>query len=414
MNEIGLRKFPYPYRAALTICSDIDETDSVEEFVDIQRFLNTKDNTSVGTGVGLEVGNSFFMFDHKKRFSYFSGRTLDREVIRRYIDAGLLDSIHCYGSKPDFTREDAKIALTELNALQRRIDVWIDHSREISNLGSDVMGGMGDVRQSPAYHSDLTVGYGFRYFWLGRLTSAVTLESPIGLDTFAGIFDGDHPVASFIAMSKEFGKHILAVFGSEKYAMHRDYRLLRLRSLRDGQKVFEFIRSDSHWKGVGMGADSIGLSCLLSKRNLRNLIRKHAYVVVYTHLGINAEGKEIIAEETRDALRNLAQEFESGNILVTTTSKLLNYYVTRKYLSWEVEARPELTRIKISGAHDPVTGKMLLPDRRLLQGITFYVPDPARTHVFLGMDEVRGMKINPPDDTGRESIMFPLLPPEKP
>ena len=41
-GEIGLRKFPYPYKAALSICSDIDGTSTVEEFLEIQEFLNTK------------------------------------------------------------------------------------------------------------------------------------------------------------------------------------------------------------------------------------------------------------------------------------------------------------------------------------------------------------------------------------
>ena len=56
-----LRKYPYPFRSALTICNDIDLT-TPEEFLEIHRFLNTKQVTPMGVGVGLEIGDSFWMY----------------------------------------------------------------------------------------------------------------------------------------------------------------------------------------------------------------------------------------------------------------------------------------------------------------------------------------------------------------
>jgi hypothetical protein len=73
-----------------------------------------------------------------------------------------------------------------------------------------------------------------------------------------------------------------------------------------------------------------------------------------------------------------------------------------------VKTAPGSTRIHIFGVHDPLSGKAFLPDLDQLQGVTFYVPDPERTVVFLGGEEVKAMKINPEDYTGRKSIMFPL------
>ena len=37
-GEIGKRKFPYPYKAALTIASDIDGTENIEELLELQEF----------------------------------------------------------------------------------------------------------------------------------------------------------------------------------------------------------------------------------------------------------------------------------------------------------------------------------------------------------------------------------------
>jgi hypothetical protein len=39
---VSLRPFPYPYAAALAICSDIDETTTLEQFLEAQRFLTPK------------------------------------------------------------------------------------------------------------------------------------------------------------------------------------------------------------------------------------------------------------------------------------------------------------------------------------------------------------------------------------
>ena len=62
LNEHGVsqRKFPFPYKAMVSICSDLDETPSLESYLEISRFLNTDDATRFGNGVDLEVGNSIY------------------------------------------------------------------------------------------------------------------------------------------------------------------------------------------------------------------------------------------------------------------------------------------------------------------------------------------------------------------
>jgi len=46
-----------------------------------------------------------------------------------------------------------------------------------------------------------------------------------------------------------------------------------------------------------------------------------------------------------------------------------------------------------------------------LDGLTFYVPDPAATYVKIDGEKVTGLKRNPPDHTGRPSVSlaWPLL-----
>ena len=50
------RPYPYPYRAALAVCSDLDETPDRRVYEQIARYLNTTADTAMGPGLGLEVG----------------------------------------------------------------------------------------------------------------------------------------------------------------------------------------------------------------------------------------------------------------------------------------------------------------------------------------------------------------------
>jgi len=204
-------------------------------------------------------------------------------------------------------------------------------------------------------------------------------------------------------MGKEFAKNVLAVFGNKKYGMHKSYDLMRIAKLDDGQKVYEFLRFDNYWKGVATGATSKRLAYVISKRTLDRLKEVNGYMIVYTHLGKNSDCSQVIAKETQIALRDLASEYERGDIYITTTSKLLNYYLNHKYLNWSYETKADETIITIYGVEDPVFGSFV-PTTKNLQGITFYLPDKYRTRIYIRNKEITNIQRNPRDYTGRESI----------
>ncbi|MFB0526288.1 MAG: hypothetical protein ACETVO_02305 [bacterium] len=403
-EEVALRKFPYPYKAALTICSDIDGTTTKEEFLEIQKFLNTREETSMGEGVGLEIGNSFVMYAPPTcAFSYFSGNPENAQIIGKYINSGYIDFIHSYGEKADFTRKDAIKAIKELNDNQYKVDVWVDHASTPDNLGDDVTFGLGDHPESSAYHSDLTLAYGIKFLWLGRITTVIGQSAPITLKTFSSIYDSHHPVASLKNMLKEFAKNVLAVFGNRKYAMHKSYDLVRVAKLDDGQKVYEFLRFDNYWKGVAEGATSRRLAYVISQKTLERLKEVGGYTVVYTHLGKNSDCSQVVAKETQNALRDLAREYEKGNIYVSTTSRLLNYYLNHRYLNWSYGTKGDEMIITISSVEDPVFGSFV-PTVEDLQGITFYVPDKDKIRIYLNDKEITDIQRNPRDFKERESV----------
>jgi hypothetical protein len=407
-SPVALRKFPFPYRAGLSISNDSDNIETLDEFLEIHRFLNTKENTSMGEGIGLEIGNSFLPYEPRSEaISYFAGDTEVARNILGLIRQGSVDIMHSYGKKSDFTRRDALAMLQELHRNQSKIDVWIDHAKSIGNLGDDVTFGLGDHKETPAYHADITLASGIRFVWLGRITMITGQSTPITVNTFTSIYDSHHTFPSLINIIKEFAKNLLAVLGNKKYAMHENNELVRIKELDDGQKVYEFIRFDKYWKGVGTGATNKGFAYVISKKTLNHLMENEGYMIVYTHLGKNSDCSQFICKETQDALRQLSNDYRIGNIFVATTSRLLNYYIAHKYLNWNYELRDDEVIIRIHGINDPISGAVA-PTTGMLKGITFYVPaNTAKTRIFIGNNELERIQRNPPDYTGRESVTIP-------
>jgi len=129
-----MRSIPYPYRAMLAICSDLDETPDRHVFWEIMRFLNTTEETTIGQGVGLEVGNSIYFDMPPGQFAYWNTDDKGREMVRILIQSGHIDCLHSYGDLAT-TRKHAARALEELTAHDCKLEVWIDHGRAITNFG---------------------------------------------------------------------------------------------------------------------------------------------------------------------------------------------------------------------------------------------------------------------------------------
>jgi hypothetical protein len=410
-NGISLRKFPFPYKAGLAICNDIDGTDTVDEFLEIQEYLNTEKNTKMGRGVGLEIASGFFMKDgdSKNRFSYYSANPSDRLIIQNFIRTGYLDFFHSYG-EGYAGREDALKALFELKEYRGILKVWVNHGggSTTSNIGNRLAKNLGDVKDSQFYHADVSIEYGVKYVELGTETNIIGQGTPVTLDMFVRSIDSDYFLKSAFYVTKTFFKNILAVCSiqSATYHMHANNDLINITTLDDGQKIYEFIRLDNHPDGIGKGATSQGTAYNISDRLLRTLKQAHGYAIIYTHLGKNSDCSAVIAEETQAALKHLKKEYEYGEIYVTTTSKLLNFYLNYKYLVWSSIKNGYEIAIHIKYVDDPVFGKYV-PSAENLQGITFYTPANNTIRVFIEDREIPNIIKNPIDEKNRESVSIP-------
>jgi hypothetical protein len=396
-GPVSLRAYPYPYQAALAICSDLDETPSAPAYLAMMQFLNTTENTPLGRGVGLEVGNSIYFDMPSGQFAYWNTDDEGRAMVRACIRSGHIDCLHSFGDLAT-TRRQAVRALDELARYGCALKVWVDHATAPTNFGADIMQGQGDLPGSPAYHADVTLAYGIQYVWSGRVTSVLGQNAPRRL---SGIASPHQPVRSAVTVLKEAAKGVLARAGSAKYRPHAANQLFWAARLRSGHDTIQFLRSNPSSGGVSCDETGEGFGRVVTPGRLRALVEREAACVLYTHLGKLARHDRPLNLETRSAFERVAAYAHDGSLLVTTTRRLLDYCRLVRELPWSVVKTPADTlAIRVVSDHDtPVTPSAL-------EGLTFYVPDPHRAEIMLDGQPVR-IQRNRPDHTGRASISVP-------
>ncbi len=394
---MSLRPFPFPYKAAVAICSDLDETPDAGEYFDMLRLLNTTEQTRFGRGLGLEVGNTIYFDMPAPQFSYWNADDAAREGVRALIQSGHVDCLHSFGDLAA-TRGHAGRALDELARHGCALKVWIDHAVAPSNFGADIMRGSGDIVGSPAYHADLTCAFGVEYVWRGRVTSVIGQDVPRRL---GGIARLRHPIASGITAGKEALKLVAARTGNPKYAPHATNEVLWNATLRSGQPVTEFLRSNPSWAGISAYETADGLGEVLTSGFLRRLTARGGACVLYTHLGKITRTDRALNPATRRSLELLAAAQASGDVLVTTTRRLLDLCRARRNIRYTARADDGGLRIELS-----TTAKARV-DPHALDGLTFYAADPERTSLTVDGGAPRALRVNVRDHTGRTSVSLP-------
>jgi hypothetical protein len=199
----------------------------------------------------------------------------------------------------------------------------------------------------------------------------------------------------------------LSQIGLKRLAIHRRNHLLQPTGLRDGNRILEFIRCNNHWHKPM--PSSLKLAYMLRPEALKALIASGGASILYTHLGF-FNPPDLIPSQTRTALGHLAEASRSGEIFVTTTTRLLTYCLTHRYLNWAYHCSPEeAAQIVIKHLDDPLTGPRQ-PTLEEIQGLTFYVPNRQKASLTLGEHPLPHLIRNAKDHTGRESISVPWSP----
>jgi hypothetical protein len=393
-TELKPRRIPYPFRAMLAVCSDLDETPDRHVYCETLRFLNTRETTRMGTGLGLEVGNTIYFDMPPDQFAYWNTDDTGRAMARSLMQSGHIDCLHSFGDLAT-TRTHAGRALDELARSNCHVKVWIDHGVAPSNFGADIMQGQGDITTSDVYHADLTHSYGVRYVWRGRVTSVIGQNVRRRL---SGIGNRHHPLASMRTILKEILKGGTPNAAQGKYAMHADNHVLRRVRLRSGHAVNEFLRANPHWGGVSRGETAEGIHEVLTQSMLDHLTTREGICILYTHLGKIRSREEPLGPQARAAFQRLAVSCENGKVLVTTTRRLLDYCHMLNNVVAIAHTQADGLRIEVtSTSSDPVDWS----------GLSFDVPDPQRTTVFLNGRQWAALQRNSPDQTQRASVSIP-------
>jgi hypothetical protein len=403
VEGVTMRHWPYPYRAMLAVCSDLDETPDRKTYWDTAEFLNTTRSTPMGNGLGLEVGNTIYFDMAADQFAYWNTDDAGRSMVQSLTRSGYIDCLHSFGDLAT-TREHAQRALGELEQNGCRLDVWIDHGQAVTNFDGGIMMGEGDVTSSPAYHADLTVKHGVQFVWRGRVSSVLGQDVPPQL---SGILSPTHPIASGKTLAKELTKQMLSRMGNEKYAMHAPNRILTRSTLRDGQPVYEFLRCNPHWGGVSSHETAWGIGDVLTERMLKQLVEREGGCILYTHLGKAGPDAGLpLGESAIEGFRRLATAQADGDLLVTTSRRLLGYCRAKEEIGFTVTRSDTSIVIDIESARNHYAILPQIIDRDL-EGLTFYTPDPKQTRVRIDGEEVPQLLQNAADASGRKSVSIP-------
>ncbi|MEJ6121133.1 hypothetical protein MT390_04490 [Vibrio sp. 2-Bac 85] len=392
--SVSLRKYPYPYSAMLAICSDLDETPNKEIYFETARYLNTTEETSLGKGVGLEVGNTIYFDMPEHNFSYINTDDDGRQKIHQLIESGHIDCLHSFG---DFVKDRVLIE-KHWNAIQagkKKIQVWVDHAQAPTNLDNGIMQGQGAEVGKPAYHSDLTVQSGMLVFiWKGRVTSIVAQNAK---RSYQALFNKKQIKASLKTIALEFAKGWFARLGNKKYAMHKENKVLRKSKLVDGTTINEFMRCNPSWGGVSCFDQARGVHHVITKKVLDTLVKKRGCSILYSHLGKVHSVAEPFTNETRQAFELLSSYQKSKQILTSTTRRLLGYCRTVDELDFSVKVVGDETHIYLSTEYSGED----------LHGLTWYVDKPEKVKLYINELLFEGIVINPSDDSDCSSISIP-------
>ena len=169
-SDVELLRFPYPYQAAVTVCSDLHDA-SVEHFEAVHTLVNSTSfirkssrqwkflfqGSDVDSneawpdgiyGFGLPIADSVMLYASNGVFESFDEKTGHpvphinsdgrdyRDIIDDWIGRGWVDTLHTAGSG-DISRQATEEGLKWLSqAPNRRLTVWVNHS--LSNTPSSI------------------------------------------------------------------------------------------------------------------------------------------------------------------------------------------------------------------------------------------------------------------------------------
>ena len=304
--------FPPPYRGMLAISSDVELT-SWRAQLDLIEILGAR---------GLECGFSYWCFgDPMNTWRFFEDDDQPSQFANAAASlarAGILDTLHSFGGVTDgvgcrFDRDRIHRALDYLADAGVRTRVYTNHGspQDTQNIGGEwATYQEGDVPGASKYHLDLTTTFGLRFFWTD-------------ID-----YDIDQP---FCGLGEARKKDLLIPQRG-----------------RDGTPIIRFRR----FRGAFARAPYAGN--LDEQLDLVLADDPAGYSIVYQHLGVQRklDGKPVPTSSPYfnpaglAALDHLAALQADGELLVTTTERLLMHALLMQARPWVIEKVGQLVSVR--------------------------------------------------------------------
>ena len=309
--EIYVRPHPFPFIAAFALSNDCDSC-GMEAFEDWHAFVNGRASTPYGEGLGLEIGDSFWVWLSGSGGLALSMGSADEPVrepayVERLAEigrAGWFDTLHSLGNwRQDYksfrhdlgTREQVERSLEMLDARGFKPFVYVNHSFSPSN----VSGPWGfyqkmDDPAHPMYAMDLIRKFGFRYFWPDYAQDVEKFGDQLA-------YKSDAELRQSIKDYRQWKLIYKRTSLTEAHVIDFPLELAELRALRlamfnrtivrvpalDGLPMAAFKR----YRGPST-ADESSFHLQASLENLDSLEQRGGAVIVYQHFGVTRDGPD--------------------------------------------------------------------------------------------------------------------------
>jgi len=316
--EIKLRHLPYPYKAAMAFCSDIDNSGDFQSVLDFQEFLCTSKNTKFGKGLNLEIGNSFWMFDSKGKignryFKDLNGKISENTpIIRELIGSGYWDCLHSYGNFDNggFNRKKAELVFEEFDKYNLRVPVWTNHgiAPNFQNVGHADWHKGSCENDKTNYHLDILKKIGVNFLWTGYLTHIIGQGFRLN-----HLLNLKKKIELLKNPEFTFNKNDLVFFDSSL-------------------GFYSFSRFINRLGGAGI-VDFNELSRQIPISVIDILIKRQGSMILYTHFNENTNSNPKVL----NIFKYISYKFIDELLLVCTTSRLLEYHILHRNIKYSVD-----------------------------------------------------------------------------
>jgi hypothetical protein len=414
---VELLKYPYPYQAAVTVASDIDNA-SFNRFTAIHALLTGRQVIRPGTvewqtlgltesgpwfdrgaggvpGLGLDLADSFFLIADDVSMGIYRHETSAgfvedssdghnaAEAIRGWIRAGHIDAYHGF---LHYTRDQVLPLVEEFLGWCRHSGtpvprVWMNHSRAVTPTGLCPSGLRPSRLKMLARHAARTV--------VGPLFGRRRRPLRSALVWYEGATPGSRYYVNDVLAASGLryvwlnaGDIVTNRIALPEQACGGRPSILDIVTMDDGVRYFHFPRCLDRSGGpataglcLRQSADTVDTSRLFTAANLDDLCRRQGTCILFTHWTLKRSFP--ISDETIGRFDLVRRWRDAGRVWVAPLGRLLEWTRRRAFLAFSVRSTGDGLAIDIEGVDDPIAGRQPLAENECA-GLAFRLPPATR------------------------------------